>query len=155
MPTTDQPRRKYHELQWTWKSMKQRCYSKTNKNFKNYGARGIKVHQTWMRLADFVQAIESEIGRRPSPAHTIDRIDSDGNYEPGNVRWATQAQQLRNQRRNRFIEHDGTRLCVTDWAAKTGIPKCVLRSRIDVLGWSVEKAVTTPVRRAYRAARSI
>jgi DNA-binding CsgD family transcriptional regulator len=79
----------------TWASMKVRCYKPSNKNYVNYGGRGITVCPEW--LDDF-EAFLAYMGPRPSPKHSIDRIDNDGNYEPGNVRWADRYVQSRNRR---------------------------------------------------------
>lgn len=82
----------------SWKSMKNRCFSPNNTNFKNYGGRGITVCERWRNsLADFL----SDMGPRPSPKHSIDRFpNNDGDYEPGNCRWATAKQQANNKRRS-------------------------------------------------------
>ena len=79
-----------------WKAMKQRCANPNNISYKHYGARGIKVCRRWER--SFLAFIK-DVGRRPSPNHSIDRIDNDGDYKPGNVRWATESQQQRNKRK--------------------------------------------------------
>jgi hypothetical protein len=76
--------------------MKARCSARTGKSYENYGARGIKVCDEWR--ADFL-AFFRHIGPKPGPEYSVDRIDNDGNYEPGNVRWATRSQQAVNQRR--------------------------------------------------------
>lgn len=78
----------------TWTHMKVRCYNKNYESFSNYGGRGIKVCDEW--LNDFV-AFFNHVGKKPSPQHTLDRIDNDGNYEPGNVRWATKSEQQMNR----------------------------------------------------------
>ena len=78
-----------------WNALKNRCFSPINKSFKNYGGRGITVYSGWVNDFD---AFYTYIGPKPTPKHSIDRIDNDGNYEPGNVRWATQLQQANNKR---------------------------------------------------------
>ena len=87
-----------------WLMMHVRCYDPKHMAFKHYGGRGISIHPSWNRntegldeLAAF-EAFLAHVGPRPSPKHSIDRIDNDGNYEPGNVRWATSKQQRANQR---------------------------------------------------------
>lgn len=77
-----------------WKDMKARCLNPNLANFHNYGGRGITVCERWLRFENFI----ADVGRRPSPLHSLDRIDNDGNYEPGNVRWATAKQQSANKR---------------------------------------------------------
>ena len=79
-----------------WNNMKYRCRNPNAANFKYYGGRGIKVCDRWVAsYEDFL----SDMGRKPSAAHSIDRIDVNGNYEPTNCRWATSSEQKRNQRR--------------------------------------------------------
>jgi len=83
--------------------MKQRCCDPEHVAYPNYGGRGITVHVSW--IGSFESFFE-HVGPRPSPKHSIDRIDNDGNYEPGNVRWATAKQQRRNTRRSKIDETD-------------------------------------------------
>jgi hypothetical protein len=88
-----------HPLYSTWAGMMTRCF---NPNavaaYRNYGARGITVCPAWRDFAVFAREIEAEIGPKPHPGLTLDRIDNDGNYEPGNVRWATRKEQQANKR---------------------------------------------------------
>jgi hypothetical protein len=95
-----------HPLRGTWKSMMDRCYKPKGASYKNYGGRGINVCERWHDLRTFITDIEREIGPRPPgqypngrPLYTLDRIDNDGNYEPGNVRWADRKMQKANQRK--------------------------------------------------------
>lgn len=122
-----------------WTAMKGRCQSPTHQAFRYYGARGISVCLQWK---ESFAAFLAYMGRRPSSLHTLDRINNDGNYEPGNCRWATRAEQMRNTRRNILLTHDGLTLCVEDWAKKLGILPATLTRRIRRHG--VEKALSTP-----------
>lgn len=81
----------------TWAGIIQRCNNPNCSAYKNYGGRGIKVHKPWLQFSNFLK----DVGLKPDPKLTIDRIDNDGNYEPGNVRWATRTQQKLNQRMNK------------------------------------------------------
>lgn len=85
----------------TWQSIKTRCFNSNYKYYKNYGGRGITVCDRWLEsYSNFLE----DVGRAPSPHYSIDRIDNDGNYEPDNCRWATSAEQSRNQRTTKLNE---------------------------------------------------
>jgi len=98
--------------------MLQRCLNPKNKAFKNYGARGIAVCDRWRLSFD---AFFADVGRRPGKACSLERIDNDRGYEPGNCRWATTAEQRRNSRQNVYVQVGGERLCVMDAARLIGI----------------------------------
>lgn len=83
----------------TWISMKERCYNKKNKRYMQYGGRGVCVQESWINNFDLFR---SYIGEPPSPLHSIDRIDTNGNYCEGNVRWLSQQEQCQNKRNNVF-----------------------------------------------------
>jgi len=121
--------------------MKKRCLNPHAKDFKDYGGRGIGLHPDWV---DDFAAFFAYMGLRPTPTHTIERIDNDGNYEPGNVRWATRKEQSRNRRATKLIEYQGESLTIDEWAGRLGIHARTLRDRIGKLGWSKEIAFTTP-----------
>lgn len=125
-----------------WSNMLKRCYDRGHRSWSNYGGRGISVCERWrLSVADFV----ADMGPRPSPKHTIDRIDNDGNYEPGNCRWSTRSQQSSNTRNTIRVCALGTQLTVAEWESRTGIRASVIRHRLRA-GWSPEAAVTRPTR---------
>lgn len=85
----------------TWQSIKRRCTNPSQQNYERYGGRGIRMCQEWME--SFAAFLE-HVGKKPSPEHSIDRIDCNGHYEPGNVRWATRLQQARNRRPRKKVK---------------------------------------------------
>lgn len=123
----------------SWQSMKTRCGVTGKRFFKNYKGRGITVCKQWETFDVFLR----DMGERPTLDHTLDRIDNNGNYEPGNCRWATRKEQSRNTRTNRLITISGVTKCLTDWCQETGVGRSIASSRI-CRGWSPEKAVTVP-----------
>lgn len=110
-----------------------------NDHTKYYADRGITVCDEWSGEGGF-KAFYDHIGPRPSPQHSVDRIDNDRGYEPGNVRWATSKEQARNTSRNRFFDVNGERLCLTDACAKYGLPFARVYYRLK-RGWSIERAL--------------
>lgn len=122
----------------SWQHMMRRC---DQPKYKYHHGRGIMVCEHWRSFENFL----ADVGPRPSPKHTIDRINNDGNYEPGNVRWATAAEQNLNQRNTLWVEHEGERIKLFDLLERLGIKKSVVYSRLNI-GWSLEKALTEPVR---------
>lgn len=83
----------------TWENMRRRCYDKNMTNYKYWGGRGVRVHQPWRdSYVEFAAYVRSTIGERPSEDHSIDRIENDGNYEPGNIKWSTRKEQSNNRR---------------------------------------------------------
>ena len=126
----------------TWSDMKQRCSNPRHRKYHRYGGRGIVVCERWQCFKNFF----ADMGRRPSIRHSLDRIDNNGNYEPGNCRWATTKQQARNTVSNQLVSFQGETLCLAEWAERKGIKPLTLRARIFEYGWTVERAMTTPVR---------
>lgn len=124
-------------------AMLRRCYKAKDAHYKDYGGRGIKVHEPWHDYKTFKEELIVLIGPR-LPGLTLDRINVNGNYEPGNVRWLTQKGQLRNKRNNRFIEFNGQKRCVAEWSEVTGLPVTTLVYRI-LTKWPVERMLTEPV----------
>jgi len=124
-----------------WVGIKTRCTNVRSHGYHRYGGRGIVMHKPW--AASF-ETFLRDVGSRPSPEHTLDRYpNNDGNYEPGNVRWATRAEQARNTTRTRLLTFDGMTMCAKDWATKIGLKYSTLRQRLQY-GWSVARTLTTP-----------
>jgi hypothetical protein len=132
-----------------WAGMKVRCVNPNGQDWLLYGGRGIRVCERW---SGSFAAFFEDMGPRPTSRHSIDRIDSDGHYEPANCRWATAKEQANNWKtRNRRITYNGETLTVPQWAERLGLTRESLRDRLDS-GWSIERAVTTPaVRQRTRA----
>jgi hypothetical protein len=125
----------------SWKCMRTRCCNPNHKGYSRYGGRGIKVCDRWSSFENFL----ADMGEKPAGL-TIDRFpDNNGNYEPGNVRWATPPQQARGKRSNVWIEFRGQRRVMKDWATTLGLPYHVLQQRLRKAGWSVNRALSTPV----------
>lgn len=124
-----------------WCQMHTRCRNPKNPQWRNYGGRGIRVCASWAEFTAFL----SDMGERPSVRHSLDRIDQNGNYEPGNCRWATWGEQQRNRRNNNMITWRGETLCLTDWAKRLGISRTGLFNRLYRAGLSVEEAFTVPM----------
>lgn len=126
----------------TWSRMKTRCYNPKSDRYYRYGARGIKMCRRWkFSFENFLH----DMGRRPFGLTSLDRIDNDGNYEPGNCRWATQRTQGNNTNSNVRITFDSKHLTISQWSELIGIKPGTLGKRIRD-GWDAEKALTTPVR---------
>jgi len=124
-----------------WRSMRCRCYRVTDPSYQWYGGRGISVCQRWR---ESFLAFLADVGPRPSPRHSVDRIDNDGNYEPANCRWATTREQKANVSWNRHLTYNGETRNISEWARQTGISSSTIRIRLDRLGWTIEDALTTP-----------
>jgi hypothetical protein len=114
---------------------KYRCFDPKNSGYIGYGGRGITVCEEWMGKDGFERFLE-HIGPKPSPDLSLDRIDNDGNYEPGNVRWATDIEQANNKRKYNShrdslrITSNGETLTVNEWARKTGLDPTTIRWRM-------------------------
>lgn len=121
----------------SWQAMRARCLNPAHQAFHNYGGRGITVCARWESYEDFL----TDMGRRPTKRHTLDRIDNDQGYEPGNCRWATKKEQLRNTRFNRMVEFRGETMCMTELAERFGRSHQMVNFRLKN-GWSLEDALT-------------
>lgn len=126
-----------------WINMKNRCGDSNREDFKFYGAIGVKVCEEWK---DDFGAFLAHVGMRPSPRHSIDRHpNKTGNYEPGNVRWATNIQQCNNRRSNRMITYRGETCTMAEWARRYGLKLSVVHARLKD-GWDIDHAFSAPVR---------
>lgn len=116
-----------HPIHHVWRNMRYRCAKPDHPEYKNYGARGIRVCDRWR--TSFGAFLE-DMGANWQPGLSIERIDNDGNYEPGNCRWATAAEQARNQRGNVVVDTPWWgRMCLMDAAKRSGVPYPTLRHR--------------------------
>lgn len=129
-----------------WCSMKKRCSNPNAKFYERYGGRGIKICQAWQ---DSFGCFLRDMGPRPSPKHSVERINNDGDYEPLNCCWATSAVQARNTKRSRFLELNGVRMNLVDVARIYGIAPSVLSSRLNK-GWPAERALSMPTKTRNR-----
>ena len=124
-----------------WKHMRGRCNNPRHKNYALYGGRGIEVR--YSAFEDFL----ADVGQRPAPGYTVDRIDVNGHYERGNCRWATRLEQGSNRRNNHYLTFNGRTQHIAAWARELGIDRLLIRQRIGAYGWSVERALTEQVNR--------
>lgn len=126
-----------------WRGMRNRCYNPGVKAYKNYGGRGIQVCKGWQKYENFR---EWALSSGYEDQLTIERIDCDGMYEPGNCMWVTLSDQGKNTRRNRYIEYDGKRMTLAEWSRVLGGGPNLVTTRLQ-RGWSEAKAVSTPLKR--------
>lgn len=126
----------------TWEHIIQRCTNPNSQDFKDYGGRGITICGEWRNS---FMTFFNHIGKKPSPKHSVDRIDNNCGYRPGNVRWATQQEQNNNCSRNRCITIKNHTMTMTQWATFVGIDKGTLWNRLKK-NWPIEKAIFKPVR---------
>ena len=129
-------RSKYPREVKRWYAMRNRCMNPNNIMYPHYGGRGITIAPEWNSFKQFI----TDMGPLPSPQHQIDRIDNDGPYCKANCRWATQLQQMRNNRRNRVLTFKGESHCMSEWAEILGLSYGGLKWRLR--HWSVEDALS-------------
>lgn len=131
-----------YKAYYTWQAMKRRCYYEKDKRFKDYGGRGIKICDRW--VTSFENFLE-DMGKPSDFDMSIDRINTDGNYEPSNCRWVTMHDQASNKRTNRNINAFGKTQTLNAWAEETGIKRETIAYRLNA-GWEAEKALTKKLR---------
>lgn len=134
--------RSTHPVEYAaWLSMKGRCENPRHAAYPQYGGVGITIAPRWR---ESFAAFLVDVGPRPSTGHSLDRFPNGaGNYEPGNVRWATRAEQIRNRSMTIWLTHEGETLCLTDWARRLGISNVALSKRLAT-GWPIDLALTAP-----------
>lgn len=135
-----------------WNAMRDRCTNPNSKDYPNYGGLGIILCDAWKKFPGFLK----DMGQRPSPSHTIDRIDGQGNYEPDNCRWATRIEQNNNRCNVRKFSFRGGVMSIGDAMRAAGcqLDQTIVYHRVVCAGWELEAAIATPLmfeRRANRA----
>lgn len=128
-----------------WTKMKDRCFNPESTSFHNYGRRGIRVCSEWQ---DSFEAFLRDMGPRPSPLHSIERKENNGNYEPENCVWATRSEQMANTRRNKHVTYQGEKMHVAEAARKAGLSERTVLSRIRI-GWPEERLFIPSKRGRY------
>jgi len=124
-----------------WIHMRQRCHDPNYSDYHHYGGRGIGIDPAW---DDFV-VFKTDMGPRPTPKHSLDRIDNNGPYAAWNCRWATHIEQHNNKRNNRIIEFEGARFTLANAARFWGLRYKTLARRLEI-GWNIREALTRPPR---------
>lgn len=149
----NKPREKSLEdspLYCVWEGIKQRCHNPNAHAYEIYGGRGIKVCERWQNSRNFI----ADMSPRP-PGTELDRIDNDGSYSPENCRWATKKENNRNRRDNRMLTFRGETKPLVVWAEELGLTYGALSVRLSRLGWSVERALTTPVKQLRKRSQTV
>lgn len=142
MPSCEQKNGK-PRLYRIWANMRTRCNNPNFTKYEDYGGRGIKVCQEWQRFELFY---EWAMANGYADTLTLDRIDNDNGYSPTNCRWVTQTEQCNNKRNNHLLTYNGETLTIAQWAKRLGVNYFSLHDRITKLGWSAEKAISTPIK---------
>lgn len=130
----------------TWLSMVHRCHHPNSLNYSYYGERGISVCDEWRNSPEAFHNYVTKLPDYGKEGYTLDRINNDGNYEPDNVRWASQDTQVKNTRHTRLITYDDRTQCIVDWARELHMHPNTLRTRLN-WGWDVETAFFAPIQR--------
>lgn len=136
----------------TWLNVVDRCRNPNNPAHHNYAGRGISLHPPWEQ--SFLAFLDG-VGKRPSPLYTLERIDNERGYLPGNVRWATRKEQANNQRKTHFLTHEGRTQSLTAWAEEIGLVPSTLQYRLNQGQMTVHEALTTPRRHGRKPAQQL
>ena len=126
-----------------WLYMRKRILNKNMPDYHRYGGRGIAICPEWDDFTVFL----ADMGHRPSPQHSIDRIDNDGDYTPENCRWSTATEQAQNRRSNIKVTRGGVTRCLKEWCIELNMPYQTVWARVKTHNWSIERALTQPVRK--------
>lgn len=137
------------KLARTWAGIISRCYDKTSQAYHWYGGRGISMCDEWR---ENIFVFIADVGYPDSLHLSLDRINNDGNYEPSNCRWATQEEQNSNTRRNRYVEYNGKKQTIKQWAEEYDVAPCRISERLR-RGWTVERALNTWCPQGYKEGR--
>ena len=124
----------------TWAEMKHRCTAAGARDYQRWGARGIRFCERWEKFENFIL----DMGPRPGPGYSLDRIDNYGPYAPENCRWATWKQQANNRSNTDLLTYDGRTMSLSAWAREIGLSQGALWRRIHKSGWSVRRAIGEP-----------
>ena len=124
----------------SWSSMRTRCNNPAATGYDRYGGRGITICEQWDDFETFLK----DVGPRPSPDYTLERLDNDKGYFPGNVHWATCREQANNRHGNRKITRDGVTKGISEWASQFSLSKNTLKNRLN-RGWPVERLFDPPM----------
>lgn len=130
----------------SWAGMKGRCLNPKDFYYHRYGGRGIKVCQRWMAFSLF----EEDMLPSWFSGATLERVENNGDYEPGNCKWATMKEQANNRCTSKFVTFNGKTMTVANWAVELGINYGLLSGRLNKRNWTVERAMTEPVRHFFR-----
>lgn len=132
-----------------WDAMRRRCNDAGDTRYPGYGGRGIRVCERWMKFENFI----ADMGIRPSADHSLDRYpNNDGNYEPGNCRWATRVQQSNNRRSSRTLTINGQTKTYAQWERQVGLPAGRIFKRLKI-GWSPDEVLQPSIRATGRRSR--
>ena len=134
----------HKKLTWVHRAMKQRCLNESCKDYPHYGGRGIKVCDEWLNLKAFC---DWAVSNGYQEGLTIERIDVDSGYNPENCAWICNDFQVRNRTISKIYEYNGLKGDARFWSEYSGIKYNTLRGRLHNYGWSIEKALTTPIGR--------